>query len=371
MYFPLRQQQFPAIVDFYSRHGFVVLTDVDPKLAAAFRHVVGETTGLTDEQIRRAGRGEEVAISSDARAKLARPEMTPELRNLLFATLGDLVVELLGPFIHVSNSYHPQIKRTQSTYILKGYSGDGLEVEAPYGLHQDFTAARLVTSPSAIVCWIPLNSCEFNALRVYSDTANRGMLTNRWLRPDEGGVEQLGPSVEVKAEEGQVLLFNFLVMHGTTRPGPATRISCDARFFPLCGILDSEATVLRPDPVAWIRARLREPLTEPLAGPLYEALAYLGETIEWPSVRQHSVLHWARVIEGLVRGDAAQVRDGVAQFVNTQDGFDPAGDYVERFAGLALQPRAYRSVLGHLSPEAAARCAAIAHRLETTGTVGG
>src|SRR5207237_10929992 len=124
-------------------------------------------------------------------------------------------------------------------------------------------------------------------------------LANRWLRPDEAGVERLGDSVEVFAREGHVLLFNFLVLHGTTRPGPATRISCDARFFPFCGILDSEATALTPQPLEWIRTRLKERLGDTLDGPLYETLAYLGEPIDWPRLGPQSVLNWARFIEGL------------------------------------------------------------------------
>jgi len=364
MYFQLKPQMFGAITEFYNRHGFVILTDVDPALPAAFRKVLTDTMGLSSQQIRQAGEGEPMHVSSEARARLARPETTPDLREVLLATLGDLVVELLGPIIHVGNTYHPQIKRSQSTHILKGYFGDGLEVEAPYGLHQDFTAGRIVTSPNGIVCWIPVNTCEFNALRVFTDTVGRGLLANRWLPPDEAGVDQLGPSIEVKAQEGQVLLFNFLVMHGTTRPGPATRISCDARFYSFCGILDSEPAVLRPDPVDWIRARLREPRGETLAGPLYETLAYLGESIDWPELHPLSILHWARIIEGVVQGDADEVRGAIAQFVNCERGFDPLAGYVERFSDLALQARPYRSVIPDLPPDAAGRAAALIERLE-------
>lgn len=349
MYF--RVKDLAAAAAYYDENGFVVLTDVSPTLVAAFGAVLSELTGLTVEEIERAGSDGGITISRETRARLARPPMSPELRQLALSAFAEILVRILGPLVHVSQSYHPQIKSGAGPgYILSGYSGDGLEVEAFYGLHQDFTAARVLTSPSAAVFWIPLNNCEDNGLRLYPRTCRCGLVANRWLPPTVQGLERFGPPVEIRAEKGQVLIFNFLVLHGTSNPGPRTRISCDLRFFPFCGILDSVPTVMRPQPVQWIRRRLNEIEGDLLAAPLYEALAYLAQPIEWPRIESHSILHWARFIEGLVMGNDDQMTASVEGLANTENGYDEVESYAKRFSTTALQAQPYESILPSLDP---------------------
>ena len=276
---------------------------------------------------------------------MARPEVTPALRDLCLEVFGDLVVRLLGPVLQVSQSFHPQVKgpATNQT-ILHGYSDDGKEVEASYGLHMDFTAARIVTSPSAMVCWIPLNTCKQNTLRLYPRCHRLGLITNRWLPLDIEGLERIGPPIDIQATEGEALLFNFMMLHGASNPSPVARISCDLRFFPFIGILDNAPLSLRPDPVAWVRERISQVSDEKLLAPMYEALAYWGLPIDWPIVPRHSSLHWARVIDALVNQKPAQRQAAVAQWVNEEVGFDPVGAYQERFAQLKLAERPYAAV---------------------------
>lgn len=356
MYFALRPENFSQILDHYEQYGFVVLTEVDPRLAATFRNVITSATGWSDDQIKQAGSGTTLTLSSEARARLTRWQTSSEIQEVLLSALGDLIVYLLGPVIHISRDFHPQIKRGAQQHILSGYLGDGLEVEAPYGYHQDFTSARVLTSPNAIVCWVPLNTCSENGLRIHPRSHTEGLLMNRWLPFDVPGIEGVGPYLDVSAEAGQVLLFNFLLVHATLRTGPKTRISCDIRFFPFCGILDSPARVIRAQPIEWIRQRLHEVHGETLKAPLYEILAYLGEPVTWPEIHRNSPLQWARYIEGMVRRDADLMAQAIEEFTNVECGFDPVSAYQKRFAQIQLERRPYQSVLPHLTEAQRSRC---------------
>ncbi|MBM4133168.1 MAG: phytanoyl-CoA dioxygenase family protein [Nitrospira sp.] len=363
MRFRLHSGNFEAILDHFQREGFVVLTDVDPRIAAAFRTLITAFTGWSDKDIRESFEGQTASLTREARAALARPETTPELRALLLAELGELMVHLLGPIIHISHTFHPQIKTgAERGYILEGYSGTGLEVEAQYGFHQDFTAGRVLTSPSAIVCWVPLNTCERNALRLYRKSHTKGILANGWLPPDAQGMDRLGEWVDITAQEGQLLLFNFLVLHGGVHPGPKLRVSCDVRFFPFMGNLGSTPMILRQQPLEWIRKRLLSIRAETLGAPLCEASAFLGEPVNWPNPSAHSVVHWARYIEGAVAGDPGRMREAITRFANPEEGFDQLSTYLERFARLPFEQEPYRAVLPHLAAEERRRCEGVLAR---------
>lgn len=359
MYFPLRPENFAAILDHYSRQGFVVLTGVNPRIASVFRSVISSFTGLTEQEIERGGNGRPLSLSREARAAVARPDTLPEMQELLTRDLGDLLTELLGPIIHISHTYHPQIKTGVSEgYAVEGYSGDGAEVRAQYALHQDFTAGRKLTSPAAIVCWIPLNRCDQNTLRLYSKSHSQGMLARNWLLPDSPDLDRVGPYVDIEAEPGQILLFNFLLLHGTSRPGPKLRVSCDLRFFPFCPTIDSVARVLRPNPLEWIRQRLKTAIGETLVEPLLEASLYLGEPVEWPSLKPHSVLFWSQYIAALLNRDEDGVARAIRMLTNSEVGFDAEAQFLEweRSSRVPLYSRPYYSVLPYLSQSERGRC---------------
>ncbi|MGE0812290.1 MAG: phytanoyl-CoA dioxygenase family protein [Vicinamibacterales bacterium] len=363
MYFPLTSANLDAIVAGYQRDGVVVLTDVDPRPLDILTRMLAGQSGLSPEAIRSAGQAGGVEITDDVRARLARGHMTPELRDASRAVFGELLLRLVGPIVHTSQTFHYQLKaRTQRDVILHGYHGDGREVQSLYGIHNEFTAARVLTTPSAVVCWVPLNTFDGKALYFYPGSHRHGLLANRWLPRHDAceGIERVGPVVEYQPRLGEAVIFNFLVLHGSgaavpgePAPGPQpTRISCDLRFFPFAGILDSEASLLRPHPVEWIREQERALDDDLLRAPLWETLAYLGEPIHWPSLPSHSVAHWGRFVEGLVRGDAAQRDDAIRRLANTTIGFDPIEPYLERFAPAALTRAPYASIAPQV-PQAA------------------
>lgn len=358
------------IVATFQRDGVVVLTDVDPRPGRILTRMLAEQSGLTVEQIQRAGQSGGGEISPEVRQKLARGEMTDELQAAGLEVFGDLLTRLIGPLVHTSRTFHYQMKaRSQSDVILHGYHGDGREVQALYGIHNEFTAARVLTSPSAVVCWIPLNTFDGKALYFYPGSHRLGMLANRWLPRHEEceGIERVGPVVEYQPQLGEVVLFHFLLLHGSGSahtapplPGPQpTRISCDLRFFPFAGLLDSPATCLRSDPLEWIRRQIAVEPDDLLRAPLYETLAYLGQPISWPALPPHSVAHWARFVEGLVRGDSALRRNAIARLANTEIGYDKLDGYLERFREARLCRTPYASV-ADLIPEARAMLSSLA-----------
>ncbi|MEZ5293196.1 MAG: phytanoyl-CoA dioxygenase family protein [Vicinamibacterales bacterium] len=362
MHYALTSANLDAIVAGFQRDGVVVLTDVDPGPLDILTRMLAEQSGLSAAAIRAAGQAGGAEITGDVRAKLARGQMTPELRDASHAVFGELLVRLVGPLVHTSQTFHYQLKpRAQRDVILHGYHGDGREVQSLYGIHNEFTAARVLTTPSAVVCWVPLNTFDGKALYFYPGSHRHGLLANRWLPRHDAcdGIDRVGPVVEYQPRLGEVVIFHFLMLHGSgaavlpePTPGPQpTRISCDLRFFPFAGILDSEASMLRPEPVAWMREQERALDDDLLRAPLWEALAYLGQPIRWPALPDHSVAHWGRFVEGLVQGDAAAREDAIRHLVNTAIGFDPIDSYLERFAPAALTPTPYASIAS-LVPEA-------------------
>lgn len=355
MHFKLEEKNLDDIVTTYQRDGVVVLIDVDPAPLNVLTSMLSKQSGLSPEQIEAAGRFGGGEIAPEVRRRLARGYMTPELRDSCLEVFGDLLVRLIGPLVHTSKTFHYQLKpRSQNDVILRGYHGDGREVEALYGIHNEFTAARVLTSPSAVVCWMPLNTFDGKALYFYPGSHRLGLLANRWLPRHElaEGIERVGEVVEYQPERGQALIFNFLLLHGSGSAFPTsssggpepTRISCDLRFFPFCGILDSEVSCLRPHPIEWVRERVAGLTDDLLLAPLFETLAYLEEPVEWPPLPRYSVAHWSRFVEGLIKGDQGLRTRAIEALVNTEQGFDPVGVYQQRFAAAELRSRPYASI---------------------------
>lgn len=358
MSFEFRPDNYSDILKHYNDNGYALLTGIDTRVLTALREVIGRLTGLTNSRIRAAGHSDaDLNLPIDVRNQLARPPVTTELQKIMLESFGDLLVQTIGPVIHISREFHPQIKRGSPGYILKGYSGDGLEVEAAYGLHTDFTAGRVTTSPNALALWIPLNTCENSGLRLFQRSHTQGLFTNGWLRPDTEGLPRLGEPVDIYAREGQALIFNFSLLHGTAIGSLGTRISADLRFFPFCGSLDSTPHLLRSSPVEWIRNRLAELEGDTLKAPLYETLAYLGQPISWPQeTRRYSPVNWARYVEAMLWGNTQAALAAIEALANTENGYDAAATYLERFSTLDLKRRPYEAVLGSLTQEERRHC---------------
>lgn len=357
MYYPLRPENLDAIESHYASEGFVVLTDIEAAFTNEFANIVARKGNLTGQEKDLLGQSGKIDLSAEQIQALKRVDVTPELKKLCLDLIGDLLLRLLGPVIHTSRDFHFQFKKqTETREILKGYSEDGVEIQALYGIHNEFTAARILVSPSGLVCWVPLNTYEGCALNLFPGTHRRGLLTNRWLSRDEIGRADMGPPVKYYPKRGEIVLFHFMTMHGSGKsysknPVDGNRASCDIRFFPLCGIIDSEPTRLVDDPIDWIRQRLQGGIDEVLLAPLNETLAYFGEALSTDDARQHSVLNWGNFIRHWLDGNEQKALDAIARLANTQQGFDTLESYQKRFTQIHLYEKPF-STLGIPVPRA-------------------
>lgn len=129
---------------------------------------------------------EEWVFSLESRQKLGRVGTSPELQSQLVDSLRSVLASLLGPFAHVSSSFHAQFKAAsamQHTVDHGGYEQQNkhMELHGAYLLHQDFAGAAIPTSPGGQV------SPE-DVVRVYraSSDASQPVLSKarRRERPD-------------------------------------------------------------------------------------------------------------------------------------------------------------------------------------------
>jgi len=351
MYYPLKPDNMDSIVSHYAREGFVVLTEVEDAFTDEFTNIVAHKGSLTSQEKDLLGKSGKIDLSPEQIQALKRIDVTSELSNLCLDVIGDILLKLLGPIIHTSRDFHFQFKKdNERREILKGYSEDGVEIQALYGIHNEFTAARILVSPSGLVCWVPLNTYEGCALNLFPGTHRRGLLTNRWLSKNEIGRADMGAPVKYYPRRGEIVLFHFMTMHGSgtshgQNPVDGIRASCDIRFFPFCGIIDSEPTCLVANPIEWIRERIDQGMDEVLLAPLNETLAFYGERIKSENTRQHSVLSWAEFIRHWLAGNEQEALEAIARLVNTQQGFDTLESYQKRFTQIQLYERPF-STLG-------------------------
>ena len=135
---------------------------------------------------------------------------------------------LFGPLVHVSSNYHAQVKGGDVLRVDRGGGvGEYREVQGQYLIHQDFTGARIPTSPSQLTLWVAQNSSPDWTLRMYPGSHRNGLLNNQWVSLDDPWLAQFGTPVDVTAEEGLAVIFNSLLLHASSNPGPRRRVSCD------------------------------------------------------------------------------------------------------------------------------------------------
>lgn len=267
------------------------------------------------------------------RRQLAKATTTEGLTDTLLQTLGPLLSYLLGPIVHVSSTFHAQFKKQGAVAVDHGGYPQGstyMEVHGAYLLHQDFTGATIPTSPSAVTCWVPLNSSPDWNLRVYPGSHRSGLLSSRWWRLDEPRLQGLAQPVDLQAKEGTAILFNALLLHGTSNPGPAPRVSCDIRFFPLCGYLPTAAHFLDPAPLQEIRRRTDA--SPVLQSPILESRAFLGEPVEVRHAAPHSVLNWPNYVACDLQGRKEEAAQHLTRFTNEELGTDPPDAYISKFS---------------------------------------
>jgi hypothetical protein len=257
------------------------------------------------------------------------------------------LTRLIGPLVHVSSTFHAQFKGEGAQKVDHGgYSQatEYMEVHGPYLLHQDFAGASIPTSPSAMTLWVAMNDCPNWNLRLYPGSHRRGLICNSWLALDDERLAPLGEPIDIIARAGTAVCFNALMLHGTSNPGPLKRVSCDIRFFPLCGFLPSETHFLDPSPCNALRDGLDHAFSPVLQAPLLEDQVFLGNEIQLGDVPSQSVLNWVRFLSDVVAGRKDEALAHLERFVNTEMGFDSVTAYDSKFRNQPVCEETLRAV---------------------------
>lgn len=325
----LGPQRLEEAASFYAANGYVAVRDVEESLITGLENVLQEVLEELDLDLAEVldGSFPLSAFTQEQRERLSQIDSSPELQAWLVRILEPILLRLLGPVAHVSRNFHAQFKGGDMPAPEVNHGGypTGTSYLEPFGqylLHQDFTGANLPTSPSFITVWVPLTTGPHWGLRLYPGSHRRGILCNDWIQLDDERLEMLGTPLDFPAERGRVLIFHGLLMHSTANPGVSRRVSCDVRFFPLCGFLPSTPWVLGENPTAELQPADGD--DETLRTARLETQVYLGRPTGLDELPEHSVLNWVRYIESLVAGD----RDG-------------ALEHLERFTNPALTGETY------------------------------
>ena len=336
----------------YDERGFLLLSGVDDiseRLASELASRIDADETRLDSML---DPDRPVVFPAEICQRLSKVDTSRELAVWLLAKLESVLVQLLGPFVHVSSSFHGQFKGGGTIDVDHGgYKPETnfMEVHGAYLLHQDFAGATIPTSPSAITLWVPLNTCPDWNLRLYPGSHRRGLLSSEWLALDDPRLASLEKPVDVQAARGTAVVFNAMLLHGTSNPGPRRRVSADIRFFPLCGFLPSEVHVLGDDPLRRLDERLREETAATLRAPLLEDRVFLGGEIPAEAVPARSVLNWVSYIDDLTRGRHEQALPHLERFAN--EDFDATGPatYSGKFHKRPVSAGTLRAVRDRLS----------------------
>ncbi len=346
-------QHLEQAARFYDEHGYVRLSGLQHGVTDAFEACLAEAIGISVEEFQPLlDPGADASIfPQDVRRKLSRITTTPALAQTLVARLSPILATLIGPLAHVSSTYHGQFKggalteasRDIATYHNEAKS-DFMEVHGAYRLHQDFTGASLPTSPSGVTLWVALNACPESTLRLFPGSHRLGLFCHKMWKADDARLQRLAPPIEIEARAGTGVLFNALLFHGTGRLGTLRRVSCDIRFFPLCGFLPSEVHALDPQPLQRLHASLARADGETLLAPVLEQLAYLGEPAPPEPRPPLSVLNWANYLVELVGGRPEAALPHLMRFINTDLLEDPPSVFTQKFHNRDLQTERLRAV---------------------------
>jgi hypothetical protein len=337
----LNPESLDAMAEHYQRDGFCVLTGIDDEVTDLFERTVARIIGANDGTIGRWLKEDDSSpvFSPEIRKQLARVESSDELKHAMLAKFRLILMKLLGPLVHVSSTFHSQFKNLSAKSVDHGgYTSEMqyMEVHGPYLLHQDFAGASFPTTPSMLIVWIPLNSSPDWNLRLYRGSHRLGLLCNTWLDLNHDSLSEIGEAVDIQARKGSAVIFNAMTLHGTSNAGPQRRVSCDIRFFPLCGFLPSEVHFLDSQPLQQIEKTLKGEPREVLRAPLLEDLIYLSagvteQAVPLFPVKGHSVLNWVNYLSLKTRGRFDEASESLCKFVNMEKGIDQPAVYLEKF----------------------------------------
>jgi hypothetical protein len=332
----LDPQQLEIAAQHYAERGFILLSGLEEIVTAKFRPVLADRIGVNEHELAAVldPTNSGVIFPPHVRERLGRIDTSRQLAQPLLEVLRPLLTRLIGPLVHVSSTFHAQFKGEGVQEVDHGgYSkaADYLEVHGPYLLHQDFAGASIPTSPSAMTLWVAMNDCPYWNLRLYPGSHRRGLICNRWLALDDQRLAPLGEPIDIVARKGTAVVFNALMLHGTSNPGPLRRVSCDIRFFPLCGFLPSETHLLEASPANALREGLDRAFSPVLQAPLLEDQVFLGDEIQLEEVPPLSVLNWVKFLSEVVAGRKDEALEHLERFVNTDMGFDSITAYNAKF----------------------------------------
>ena len=320
----------------YEEHGYFLLDGLDQAVTRHFRPLLAEMIGVNQTEMTGIldPNSPPVILPVEVRQRLSRINTTPELADAIFAALEPVFLRLIGPLVHVSSTFHGQFKGGDVKPVDHGgYDPNAqyLEVQGQYLIHQDFSGAAIPTSPCGLTLWVAQNSCPDWNLRLYPGSHRHGLLCNQWLSLDDPRLKPFHQPIDVQAREGSAVIFNSLLLHSSSNPGFRRRVSCDIRFFPLCGFLPSQPRVLGKRPLQSLRDGLKRNDGPTLRAPLLEDLAYLGQDVFQTGVPPHSILNWANYLHTLLRGDVAGALQHLIRFVNLERGVDGPEVYTAKF----------------------------------------
>lgn len=321
----------------FSKAGFILLDGVRDCVSRPLSDSVAGALGADENEMAALLEPltEEWAFSLESRQKLSRVGTSPDLQSQLVDSLRPVLASLLGPFAHVSSSFHAQFKAAsamQHTVDHGGYEqqNEHMELHGAYLLHQDFAGAAIPTSPGGLTLWAGLNDCPDWPLRLYPGSHRRGLICDSWLANDDERVVQLGPPVDIQARRGQAILFHAMLVHGSCNAGPRRRVSCDIRFFPLCGFLPTQPVFLHEHPCQALATQLETNPPDTIRASLQESQVFLGQKPELTAAEPLSVMNWVQVVEALARNDKASAFEHLRQFVNHEIGTGTVEDYSDR-----------------------------------------
>jgi Phytanoyl-CoA dioxygenase (PhyH) len=337
----LNAERLEAAARYYGGNGFLVLTDVESTFGARFEErlagVLAEV-GLDAREVIE-GRVPLTAFSGEARERVSRIDTTPELAGWMLGVLEPLLLRLLGPILQVSSNFHAQFKGGDLVAPAVDHGGypTGTQYLEPFGqylLHQDFTGAKLPTSPSFVTLWVPLTTGPNWGLRLYPGSHRLGILCNDWIPLEDARLEMLGTPVDFAPQRGKALVFNAMLLHSSVHPGPSRRVSCDVRFFPLCGFLPTVPWILGDDPERDLRVLPGD--NEILRMPRLEAQILLGRESDLEEVPEHSPLNWAKYVEAVRRGDLEGALPYLERFTNPALTGETWDVYRDKYHGQAI-----------------------------------
>ena len=333
-------EQLDEAARFFDEQGYVRLTGLKGAVTGGFEKALADAIDISVEQLQPMldPHADASVFTQDMRRRLSKISTSPELAQTLLSSLSPILSTLIGPLVHVSGTYHGQFKggtisdefREISTYHNESKS-DYMELHGAFRLHQDFTGASLPTSPSGLTLWVALNDCPESTLRLHPGSHRLGMFCHKMWKLDDPRLPSIGgPGIDFEARAGNGVLFNAMLMHGTGNLGKMRRVSCDLRFFPLCGFLPSEVHSLDPNPIQMLRERREAGLGDTLLTPILEQLAFLGDDVIEPRAAL-SPLNWANYVGEMMRGQPDAALPHMMNFINPDLLDDPPSVFTQKF----------------------------------------